>query len=78
VAVRPLKTLEVRTRAQWHAWLKKHHASVAEIWLVFQKQRTAKPSLAYGAAVEEALCVGWIGSLVRRVDDERYARKFTP
>jgi uncharacterized protein YdeI (YjbR/CyaY-like superfamily) len=78
VAVRPIKTLDVRTRAQWHAWLQKHYASVAEIWLVFHKQHTGKTSVDYEAAVEEALCFGWIDSLVRRLDAERYARKFTP
>jgi len=70
--------LDVSTRAQWRAWLKRHHRSVLEIWLVFHKRHTAKPCLAYEDAVEEALCFGWIDSLIRRLDDDRYARKFTP
>jgi len=78
VSARPIKTLDVRTRARWHAWLEKHHASTAEIWLVFYKQHTGRASLEYEAAIEEALCFGWIDSLVRRLDAERYARKFTP
>jgi uncharacterized protein YdeI (YjbR/CyaY-like superfamily) len=78
VAGKPIKTLDARTRAQWHAWLEKHHASTAEIWLVFHKRHTAKPAIDYEAAVEEALCFGWVDSLVRRLDAERYARKFTP
>ena len=28
--------------------------------------------------VREALCFGWIDSLIKRLDDDRYARKFTP
>jgi uncharacterized protein YdeI (YjbR/CyaY-like superfamily) len=78
VAAKPIKTLDVRTRARWRAWLERHHASAAEIWLVFHKQHTRKASLDYEAAVEEALCFGWIDSLVRRLDADRYARKFTP
>jgi uncharacterized protein YdeI (YjbR/CyaY-like superfamily) len=78
VTPQPIETLDVRTRAQWHAWLAKHHASAAEIWLVFHKQHTGKANVDYEAAVEEALCFGWIDSLVRRLDDERFARKFTP
>jgi uncharacterized protein YdeI (YjbR/CyaY-like superfamily) len=78
VPAKPTKTLDVRTRAQWHAWLEKHHESATEIWLVFHKQHTRRASIAYEAAVEEALCFGWIDSLVRRLDAERYARKFTP
>ena len=38
----------------------------------------ARQSIDYEAAVEEALCFGWIDSLVRRLDAQRYARKFTP
>jgi len=74
----PIKTLDIRTRARWHAWLEKHHASVAEIWLVFHKQHTCKTTLDREASIEEALCFGWVDSLVRRLDDERYAVKFTP
>ena len=73
-----LETLDVRTRAQWHRWLEKYHTSVAEIWLVFHKQHTGTRSLDREASVEDALCFGWIDSLVRRLDEERYAVKFTP
>jgi uncharacterized protein YdeI (YjbR/CyaY-like superfamily) len=78
MTVKPVKTLDVRSRAQWHTWLRKHHASVAEIWLVFHKQHTRTASVDREASVEEALCFGWIDSLVRRLDDARYAVKFTP
>jgi uncharacterized protein YdeI (YjbR/CyaY-like superfamily) len=78
VVARLITTLDVRTRAAWRAWLRKHHRKAAEIWLVFHKQHTGKPSVDYEAAVEEALCFGWIDSLVRRLDGDRFARKFTP
>ena len=32
----------------------------------------------YEDAVREALCFGWIDSLVKRLDDDRYAVKVTP
>lgn len=73
-----MKTLEVTTAKAWRAWLAEHHAREPEIWLVYQKQHTGKPSVAYGASVEEALCFGWVDSLIRRLDDDRFARKFTP
>ena len=73
-----LTTLEVRSREEWRKWLKEHHASESAIWLVFRKRRTAEPSVSYDDAVGEALCFGWIDSLVKRLDDDRYARKFTP
>jgi uncharacterized protein YdeI (YjbR/CyaY-like superfamily) len=72
------RTLVVRSRKAWRAWLARHHDSVAEVWLVFHKQHAGGPAVAYEDAVEEALCFGWIDSLVKRLDDDRYARKFTP
>ena len=73
-----LKTLHVRNREHWREWLAKHHDSESEVWLVFHKRQTGRPSIAYYDAVDEALCFGWIDSLVKRLDDDRYARKFTP
>jgi len=73
-----LKTLDVGSRREWRNWLRKHHASDALVWLVFRRGPTAEKSLSYDSAVEEALCFGWIDSIVRRLDDDRYARKFTP
>ncbi len=72
------KTLDVRTRREWRNWLREHHDSEPGIWLVFHKQHTAQASIGYDGAVEEALCFGWIDSLVRQLDENRYARKFTP
>jgi uncharacterized protein YdeI (YjbR/CyaY-like superfamily) len=71
-------TLDVRTRPHWRKWLAAHHGSESEIWLVFHKRDSGVASLAYEDAVEEALCYGWIDSVIRRIDGARYARKFTP
>ena len=73
-----LETLDVRSRQDWRKWLEEHFDSASEIWLVFHKQHTGVTCVPYGDSVEEALCFGWIDSLVRRLDDDRYARKFTP
>ena len=73
-----LKTFDPRNAKAWRAWLAKHHASESEVWLVFHKQHTRRASVAYEDAVDEALCYGWVDSLIRRLDDDRNARKFTP
>ncbi len=75
--VRPL-LLHFESRSAWRSWLAENHASARELWLVFFKVHTGRPCVAYEDAVEEALCFGWIDSIVKRLDDERYARKFTP
>ena len=74
----PARTLSLTRRAQWHTWLQKHHATCREVWLVFHKKHTGRPSIPYEEAVEEALCFGWIDSIVKRIDQDRYLRKFTP
>ena len=73
-----MKTLHVRTLDEWRAWLAKHHASESEVWLIFYKQHTGIASIDYKDALDEALCFGWVDSLVKRLDDRRYARKLTP
>lgn len=73
-----LLTLDIRNRYQWRVWLRKHHASSPGVWLVFYKDHTAVRCMSYEDAVGEALCFGWIDSLIKRLDHDRYARKFTP
>jgi uncharacterized protein YdeI (YjbR/CyaY-like superfamily) len=73
-----LITLDVRTREQWRQWLTKHHASSPGIWLVRHKQHTGAKSMPYEDLVREALCFGWVDSLIRRLDDDHYAIKVTP
>jgi len=73
-----MKTLLVRTLDQWRDWLSEHHASESEVWLIFHKRHTGAASIDYKDALDEALCFGWVDSLVKRVDDRRFARKFTP
>ena len=72
------KTLHVTNRNEWRAWLKENFDKEKETWLIFYKKHTGKPGIPYGDAVEEALCFGWIDSIIKRIDEETYARKFTP
>ena len=73
-----LITLDVRTREQWRRWLGKHHASSPGVWLVRHKRHTGVKSMAYEDLVSEALCFGWVDSLIKRLDDDRFAIKVTP
>ena len=73
-----MKTLLVRSVDQWRGWLEEHHDSQSEVWLVFHKVHTGVPSISYQDALDEALCYGWVDSLIKRLDERRFARKFTP
>lgn len=70
--------VQPKSRKAWRAWLAKNHASSPGIWLVYAKKHTGIPSLTYADAVEEALCYGWIDSLVHPIDDSLYRQIFTP
>jgi uncharacterized protein YdeI (YjbR/CyaY-like superfamily) len=73
-----LESFQPKSRKAWRAWLNKHHASSSGIWLVVAKKHTGIPSLTYNDAVEEALCFGWIDSLMNPIDDALYKQMFTP
>ncbi len=72
------KTLYVTNRKAWRSWLARHYKTEKEIWLVYYRKETGKRRIAYNDAVEEALCFGWIDSTVKRLDQERFAQKFSP
>jgi len=73
-----VKTVEVKNRAEWRTWLVEHHDRETEIWLVYYKKGTGVASIDYESSVEEALCYGWVDSIIKKIDDRKYARKFTP
>jgi uncharacterized protein YdeI (YjbR/CyaY-like superfamily) len=72
------RTFYAPDRAAWRTWLQGHHMDESEVWLVYYKRHTSQASIPYDDSVEEALCFGWVDSLIQRIDDERYARLFTP
>ena len=72
------KTLYVKNRKEWRAWLSKHHGTAPEIWLVYYKKHTGKPRVPYNHAVEEALCYGWIDSILKPIDADRWAQRYSP
>jgi len=77
--LRELLRLEVNDAAAWRRWLEVQHVASPGVWLVFRKAASRKPDgLRYDEALDEALCFGWIDSIVKRLDEECYLRKFTP
>lgn len=71
-------TLRLTTRAAWRSWLKRNHKTASEIWVIYTKEHTGRKEVTYAAAVEEALCFGWIDTTVHTMDAEHYLQRFTP
>lgn len=63
---------------RFRQWLESHHDSDTEIVVGFHRIDTGRPSMTWAEAVREALCFGWIDGIVKRLDDTRYTRRFTP
>lgn len=64
--------------ADWRNWLAQNHDREQEVWLVYWKAARGKTNIDHESSVEEALCFGWIDSIIQKIDEEKYARKFNP
>ncbi|MEP7014358.1 MAG: YdeI/OmpD-associated family protein [Verrucomicrobiota bacterium] len=73
-----MKTAFFRSPAELRKWFKKNHAKTSELWVGFYKKASAKPSVTWQESVDEALCVGWIDGIRKRMDEIRYKIRFTP
>jgi len=74
----PSQLLDVAKRSEWRAWLRTNYKTAKAVWLVFHKKHTGRPRVAYNDAVEEAVAFGWIDSVAKKMDEDRYAQRFTP
>lgn len=71
------KTLYVKNRIEWRRWLRTNAATQSEVWLIFYKIGSGRPRITYNDAAEEALCFGWIDSILKKVDDKRFVQRFS-
>jgi uncharacterized protein YdeI (YjbR/CyaY-like superfamily) len=74
----PAPQFEPTDRAAWRAWLLEHHATSGGVRCVLHKKSAGPVNLSAAAAVEEALCFGWIDSVGRKLDERRSTLYFAP
>jgi uncharacterized protein YdeI (YjbR/CyaY-like superfamily) len=72
------KPMYFSSAAAFRRWLEKNATTSKEVIVGFKKRHIDKTGLSWSEAVNEALCVGWIDGVRRRIDDERYQIRFTP
>jgi uncharacterized protein YdeI (YjbR/CyaY-like superfamily) len=72
-----LDELLVKDAAEWRTWLEQHHDTSPGVWLVLHKKGGRTTELDYEAAVNEALCFGWIDGQGRRRDDDSSFQRMT-
>ena len=81
VPVKQMKELDhinFNNRESFRNWLEKNHDTNPGIWMIYYKKHVNTECIEYREALEEALCFGWIDSIIKKVDDNQYLRKFTP
>ncbi len=73
-----IKSYYAKDRKAWRKWLLKNHLKEPGVWLIYYKKGSGKNRVSWEDAVEEALCFGWIDSIAKPIDEEKYMQKFTP
>lgn len=76
--MQPIEPIIFKDRTTWRSWLEGNHSDRDEVWVFHFKKGSSKKGLTHEEAVEEALCFGWIDSRLVRVDEEKYALRYTP
>lgn len=78
-AIKKKETLSFtpNSAVDWRNWLQKNHQKEENVWLVYYKKTSGKPTVAYTDAVDEALCFGWIDSKAVGIDEEKFKQFFS-
>jgi len=76
--MRELDHIYFNSSESFRSWLKKNHNESIGIWMIFYRKQKNIECIKYTEALEEALCFGWIDSIIKKVDNDHYVRKFTP
>ncbi len=64
-------------RHDWRKWLELNHNKKEAVWLIFYKKKSPNYNLSWSESVDEALCFGWIDSVKRAIDAEKYKQYFS-
>lgn len=76
--MKELDHIYFNNRESFRCWLEKNFDKSSGIWMIFYKKNVNINCIKYNEALEESLCFGWIDSIIKKIDNEKYARKFTP
>jgi uncharacterized protein YdeI (YjbR/CyaY-like superfamily) len=70
------ETFYPKSKKHWRQWLEKNHNKKQSIWVICYKKKTDVPTMTWSESVDEALCFGWIDSLRRPVDNEKFMQYY--
>jgi uncharacterized protein YdeI (YjbR/CyaY-like superfamily) len=73
-----LPIMAFSTPEAWERWLEEHHQKSRGLWLKLAKKDTGIDTVSYAAALDCALCYGWIDGQKDSLDAQFWLQKFTP
>lgn len=73
-----LPILSFATEEAWEQWLEANHANSKGIWMKFAKKGSLEESISRAAALDAALCYGWIDGQASTFDEAFWLQRFTP
>jgi len=76
--MKELEHIYFHSKESFRSWLEKNFDKSSGIWMIFYKKHVSSECIKYGEALDEALCFGWIDSIIKKIDNDQYVRKFTP
>jgi uncharacterized protein YdeI (YjbR/CyaY-like superfamily) len=72
-----MKKITAFNRIDFRKWLINNHDRESKVSVIVFKKHTGKPSPSHKELMEEAICFGWIDTILRKLDEERYIRTFS-
>lgn len=75
--IEEIETFSPTSRQDWRQWLEENHHSKTSIWLIYYKKQAKMPTISWSEAVDEALCFGWIDSVQKPIDGEKFMQFFS-
>lgn len=64
-------------KIDWRKWLEMNHTKKEAVWLILYKKKSPDHNLSWSESVDEALCFGWIDSVKKAIDTEKYKQYFS-
>jgi uncharacterized protein YdeI (YjbR/CyaY-like superfamily) len=70
--------IPIDTEEAFDRWLAEHGESEREVVVAIYKQSSGRQTVTLLDLQAVALCHGWVDNLGQRIDEERWALRFTP
>lgn len=75
--MKDIETFSPDNQTDWRKWLELNHNKKEAVWVIFYKKSSSRHNMSWSESVDEALCFGWIDSVKKSIDSEKYIQYFS-